>query len=71
MIGLRQKIVIFVTFAKLLRGDIHKTLCGTMLLGGGEKSKSRTAAHRTATNQSPGERSISPSMVRFSIYKSI
>ena len=27
MIGLRQKIVIFVTFAKLLRGDIHKTLC--------------------------------------------
>ena len=27
MIGLRQKILIFVTFAKLLRGDIHKTLC--------------------------------------------
>ena len=27
MIGLRQKILIFVSFAKLLRGDIHKTLC--------------------------------------------
>ena len=27
MIGLRQKNLIFVTFAKLLRGDIHKTLC--------------------------------------------
>ena len=27
VIGLWQKIWIFVTFAKLLRGDIHKTLC--------------------------------------------
>ena len=34
MIGLRQKIVIFVTFAKLLRGDIHKTLwIGYMIVG--------------------------------------